>query len=129
MSLAHLTLPTRKVEQTACFFEQTLGYARDPVPENVPGQTVWLNMGRNQQIHVFQVDNFVVSPFEDEFGRHVAVFYPREEFEALKERLVARGAELIEPQRATSFDRFFFREPINGYIFEVIESKSLSQPF
>ena len=23
--------------------------------------------------------------------------------------------------RSTSFDRFFFREPINGYVFEVID--------
>ena len=121
MSLAHFTLPTQQVEQTATFFEDTLGYTRDPVPANAPVPTVWLNIGQKQQMHVFEVDNFVVSPFEHEFGRHVAVFYPRAEFEALKERLVARGAELIEPLRATPFDRFFFREPINGYLFEVID--------
>ena len=121
MSLAHFTLPTQHVEETATFFEQTLRYRRVPVPPNVPGHTVWLNIGPNQQMHVFQVDNFAVSPFEHEFGRHVAVFYPREEFEALKRRLVAHGAELIEPLRATPFARFFFREPINGYIFEVID--------
>ena len=121
MSLAHFTLPTQHVEETATFFEQTLGYTRVPVPPNVPEPTVWLNIGLSQQMHVFQVVNFTVSPFEHEFGRHVAVFYPREEFEALKERLVARGAELIDPLRATPFARFFFREPINGYIFEVID--------
>ncbi len=121
MSLAHFTLPTRHVEETATFFEQTLGYPRVPVPPNVPGHTVWLNIGLSQQMHVFQVDNFAVSPFEHEFGRHVAVFYPRAEFMALKERLVTHGAELIEPLRATPFDRFFFREPINGYLFEVVD--------
>lgn len=122
MSLAHLTLPTRHVERTASFFEQTLGYARDPVPANVPDETVWLNIGRGQQIHVFYVDRFEVSPFEREFGRHVAVYYPRAEFEALKGRLTQHGAELIAPLRATPFDRFFFREPVNGYVFEVIEA-------
>ena len=121
MSLAHFTLPTQHVEETAAFFEQTLGYARVPVPANVPGHTIWLNIGRSQQMHVFQVDNFAVSPFEHEFGRHVAVFYPQEQFNTLKERLVARGAQLIEPLRTTPFARFFFREPINGYIFEVID--------
>ena len=72
-------------------------------------------------MHVLHVGDFTASPFEHEFGRHVAVFYPLEEFETLKERLVAHGAELIEPLRATPFDRFFFREPINGYVFEVID--------
>ena len=121
--LAHLTLPTRYVEKTASFLEQTLGYTRDPVPGNVPDETVWLNIGRGQQIHIFYVEGFSVSPFEREFGRHVAVYYPHETFDALKERLVAQGAELIEPLRATAFARFFFREPVNGYVFEVIETR------
>jgi predicted enzyme related to lactoylglutathione lyase len=119
-SLAHLTLPTRHVEKTASFFEQTLGYSRDPVPANVPDETVWLNIGQDQQIHIFYVEGFSVSPFEREFGRHVAVYYPAEELEALKKRLVHSGAELIEPLRSTPFARLFFREPVNGYVFEVI---------
>ena len=121
MSLAHLTLPTREVERTASFFEQTLGYARDPVPSNVPDETVWLNIGRGQQMHVFFVEGFEVSPFEREFGRHVAVFYPLQEFAGLKQRLLQRGAELSEPLRPTPFERFFFKEPVNGYVFEVID--------
>ena len=125
MSLAHLTLPTRHVQDTASFLERTLGYTRDPAPANVPDETVWLNIGRGQQIHIFYVEGFSVSPFEREFGRHVAVFYPAESFEGLKERLVQHGAELIDPLRATPFERLFFREPVNGYVFEVI-SKSLS---
>lgn len=125
MSLAHLTLPTRYVEKTASFFEQSLGYTRDPVPSNVVDETVWLNIGRGQQLHVIYVEQFEVSPFEQEFGRHVAVYYPRPEFEDLKRRLVQHGAALIQPLRATPFDRFFFREPVNGYVFEVIdESRS-----
>lgn len=122
MSLAHLTLPTREVEKTAVFLEQTLRYARDPVPDNIPCETVWLNIGRGQQLHVFHVEGFEVSPFEREFGRHVALFYPLAQFEELKERLRQRGAELVEPLRATLFERFFFREPVNGYFFEVIDA-------
>ena len=121
MSFAHLTLPTREVEKTAAFLQETLEYRRDEVPSNVPDETVWLNIGRGQQIHVFYVEGFEVSPFEQEFGRHVAVFYPLAGFDALKLRLRERGAELVEPLRATPFDRFFFREPINGYVFEVID--------
>ena len=121
MSFAHLTLPSRQVASTAAFLEQTLGYVRDKVPANVPDETVWLNVGRGQQIHIFFVEGFEVSPFEKEFGRHVAVFYPRAGFDALKARLVERGAEILEPLRPTPFDRFFFREPINGYFFEVID--------
>ena len=121
MSLAHMTFPTREVEKTAAFLENTLGYPRDPVPANVPDQTVWLNIGRGQQLHVFYVEGFETSPFEREFGRHLAVFYPLAQFEALKARLRQHGAELIDPIWATPFERFFFREPVNGYVFEVID--------
>ena len=121
MSLAHLTLPSRHVERTAVFFEETLGYTRDPLPSNVVGDTVWLNIGRGQQMHVLHVEGFDVSPFEQEFGRHVAVYYPLAGFDELKQRLVQHGAELIEPLRTTPFERFFFREPVNGYVFEVID--------
>lgn len=123
MTLAHLTLPSRFVEETAAFFEQTLGYARQPVPDNVPDQTVWLDIGRGQQMHVFYVEDFEVSRFESEFGRHVAVFYPRRRFEALRQRLLAHGAELFAPLRPTPFERFFFREPVNGYCFEVVDDE------
>ena len=56
---------------------------------NVPDETVWLNIGRGQQIHVFYVEGFEVSPFEREFGRHVALFHPLPEFAALKARLAS----------------------------------------
>jgi catechol 2,3-dioxygenase-like lactoylglutathione lyase family enzyme len=122
MSLAHLTLPTQHVDRTAAFFERTLGYTRNPVPGNSPVEALWLDIGRGQEMHVFYVEGFAVSPFEREFGRHVAVFHPLADFPALKQRLIAEGAELIEPLRATPFERFFFREPINGYVFEVVDS-------
>ena len=121
MSLAHFTLPTRDVDKTARFFEKTLGYARSPVPANSPVEVVWLDIGGGQEMHVFHVEGFEVSPFESEFGRHVAVFYPLEQFTALKARLIEQGAALVQPLRASPFERFFFREPVNGYVFEVIE--------
>jgi catechol 2,3-dioxygenase-like lactoylglutathione lyase family enzyme len=121
MSLAHLTLPTRDVEKTASFFERTLGYRRLAVPANSPVELVWLDLGRGQELHVFYVEGFSVSPFENEFGRHVALFYPLAEFDALKRRLESEGAVLFPPVRPTPFERFFFREPVNGYVFEVID--------
>jgi catechol 2,3-dioxygenase-like lactoylglutathione lyase family enzyme len=124
MTLAHLTLPTQHVEQTIAFFEKTLGYTRRPAPGNSPVEALWLDIGRGQQIHVVHVDGLVPPPSEGEFGRHVAVFYPRAEFAGLRDRLAALGAELIEPLRATPFQRFFFRDPVNGYVFEVIEERS-----
>lgn len=123
MSFLHLTLPTLHVEKTAAFFERTLGYIRGAVPGNSPVEAQWLNLGLGQTIHVFFVEGFVISPFESEFGRHVAVSYPLQEFPALKKRLIAEGAELIAPLRATPFERFFFREPINGYVFEVVDAE------
>jgi hypothetical protein len=122
MSFAHLTLPTREVERTARFFERTFRYVRGPVPENSPVEALWLDLGRGQELHVFYVERFEVSPFEGEFGRHVAFFHPLADFPALKARLVAEGAELVGALRPTPFERFFFREPVNGYVFEVIDA-------
>jgi catechol 2,3-dioxygenase-like lactoylglutathione lyase family enzyme len=121
MSFAHLTLPTQDVERTARFFEETFGWVRGEVPGNTPIEALWLDIGRGQQIHIFHVGGFEVSPFESEFGRHVALFHPLSDFEALKQRLVGRGAVMVDQLRTTPYERFFFREPVNGYFFEVID--------
>jgi hypothetical protein len=120
MSFAHLTIATRDVGGTASFFERAFGYARGPIPGNSPVATEWLDLGHGQQIHVVYVDGFEVSPFEGEFGRHIALYHPAASFAALKARLVAEGAELVEPLRPTTFARVFVREPVNGYVLEVI---------
>jgi predicted enzyme related to lactoylglutathione lyase len=120
-TFSHLTLPTRDVQRTASFLEQTFGCARQPSPDNVPCETVWLDMGRGQQIHVIHVAGFEVSKFEREFGRHLALYFPVDRFAELKRTLQALGAELVEPLRTTPFERLFFREPVNGYFFEVID--------
>ncbi|MBW3628992.1 MAG: VOC family protein [Gemmatimonadetes bacterium] len=122
MSFAHLTLPTQDVGRTSSFFEKTLGYSRWPVPGNTPVEALWLDLGRGQEMHVFFVEGFQVSPFESEFGRHVALFHPLADFPALKERLLAEGAELVDEIRPTPFERFFFREPVNGYFFEIVDA-------
>ena len=85
------------------------------MPRNSPVEALWLDIGNGQELHVVYVEGFTVSPFESEFGRHVAVFHPRAGFPALKQRLVDEGAEIIEPLRATPFERFFFREPISAH--------------
>jgi len=124
MSLAHLTLSTQHVERTATFLERTLGYTRRPAPANSPVETQWLDIGRGQQFHVTFVDGFEVSRFEGEFGRHIAVFHPLADFPALKQRLAREQADVMPPLRATAFERFFFREPVNGYVFEVIDDRA-----
>jgi len=118
---AHLTLPTQHVEETTRFLETTLGYQRKPVPANSPVDARWLDIGNGQELHVFFVEGFTVSPFENEFGRHVALFHPRDDFPAVRRRIADAGGELVEPLRSTSFERLFFREPINGYLFELID--------
>jgi catechol 2,3-dioxygenase-like lactoylglutathione lyase family enzyme len=118
---AHLTLPTQHVEETTRFIEATLGYRRKTVPANSPIDARWLDIGHGQELHVFYVEGFEVSPFEAEFGRHVALFHPIDDFPALRRRIVDAGGELVEPLRATPFERLFFREPVNGYLFELID--------
>ncbi len=124
---AHLTLPTQRVEETTRFIEQTLGYRRKPVPANSPVDARWLDIGQGQELLVFFVEGFTVSPFENEFGRHVALFHSRDDFSAVRRRITEAGGELVEPLRATPFERLFFREPVNGYLFELIDRERLHQ--
>jgi len=78
-------------------------------------------MGPDQELHLVNVADFEPSPFEKEFGRHLAVAFHLTEFPELKRRLEERGAELIEPIRETPFERFFFLSP-EGYMFEVVDA-------
>jgi predicted enzyme related to lactoylglutathione lyase len=120
VKLAHITLPTRDVERTAAFLEHAFEWPRARVPDNSPVDVVWFDIGANQQLHVFYVEGFEVSAFEHEFGRHIALYHHGGDLDALKRRLTAAGATLITPRRATSYERVFFREPVNSYVFEII---------
>jgi catechol 2,3-dioxygenase-like lactoylglutathione lyase family enzyme len=120
MTIAHITLATRDVERTSQFFETTFGWRPIHRPGNIKAAAGWLEITPGQQLHLLHVEDFEPSPFEAEFGRHVALFHDHADFDALKTRLAAAGAQLIEPGRETPFARFFFREP-NGYMFEVID--------
>ncbi len=117
---AHLTLAVRDVAATTRFFQETVGWRPIRQPENIEITAAWLEIAPGQQLHLLKVPNYVPSAFEAEFGRHFAFFVPGQEFAALKQRLVAHGATLVDAIRPTPFDRFFFRDP-NGYFFEIID--------
>ena len=125
MSFAHLTLATQDVVASSQFFQKTMGWTPISRPGNIDRTADWLNIAPGQQLHLLRVDDFQVSPFEAEFGRHFAVFYKGSEFKSLKSRLIENRAELIDPIRETPFERFFFKDP-NGYIFEVIDEEGYS---
>jgi catechol 2,3-dioxygenase-like lactoylglutathione lyase family enzyme len=122
MSLAHVTLATRDIQASLTFFAGALGWRPISRPGNICRPAAWLEIAPGQELHLVEVVDFAPSPFEAEFGRHVALAVPRIEFDALKRRLVAHGATLIEPERPTPFARFFFRAP-DGYVFEVVEAE------
>ena len=122
MPLAHLTLATRDVHASARFFAQALGWQPISRPNNIGRPAAWLEIAPGQELHLVEVPGFQPSAFEAEFGRHVALAFPLAEFEGLKRRLLAQGAALIEPERPTPFERFFFRDP-NGYVFEVVAAE------
>ena len=119
----HFTMATRDVIASRDFFIATLGWKAVSRPGNIEMNAAWLELpgSGGQQLHLLHVPDFEPSPFEREFGRHLAVEIPLSEFESLKERLAAHGAELISPGRETPFERFFFKDP-NGYVFEVVDA-------
>lgn len=121
MALAHCTLATRDVAASAAFFQETLNWQPIDRPGNLLMGSAWLQIAADQELHLLEVDDFEVSPFEREFGRHIAVSWPLEGFSSLRQRLQERGAELIDAERPTPFQRFFFRDP-NGYVFEIVEA-------
>jgi catechol 2,3-dioxygenase-like lactoylglutathione lyase family enzyme len=126
MPFAHLTLATRDVRRSAAFFSAALGWRPVVKPGNIGRLAAWLEIATGQELHLVEVADFAPSPFEQEFGRHVALAFPLSDFAGLKSRLEAHGAELIAPQRPTPFSRFFFRDP-DGYVFEVVEADHASE--
>ena len=122
MPLAHLTLATRDVPRAEAFFARALGWRPLARAGNIGRPAAWLEIAPGQELHLVEVAGFEPSPYEAEFGRHVAIAFPRKEFDDLKRRLQDLGAALIEPERPTSFTRFFFRCP-DGYVFEVIPAE------
>jgi len=119
---AHLTLAVRDVAATMRFFEATMGWRSIRQPDNIEITAAWLEIAPGQQLHLLRIPDYEPSPFEAEFGRHCAFFYPGGEFPALKQRLVASGATIVDAIRPTPFERFFFRD-LNGYYFEIIDSE------
>lgn len=122
MSFAHLTLATQDVAAAVAFYKETLGWLSIREPSNIEEelQAAWLEIAPGQQLHLLRIPEFQPSPFEQEFGRHVAIFHPAKDFPTLQQRLKTAGAELMEAIRPTPFERFFFRTP-DGYVFEVID--------
>jgi catechol 2,3-dioxygenase-like lactoylglutathione lyase family enzyme len=119
MAIAHITLATRDLGRAAAFYAEALGWRRILRPNNIVRPAAWLEIAPGQELHLLELPDFAPSPFEREYGRHIAVSYSLAEFAGLKERLRRLGAELILPDRPTPFERFFFRDP-NGYVFEVV---------
>ncbi|HVW37356.1 MAG TPA: VOC family protein [Pirellulales bacterium] len=122
MSFAHLTLATRDVRRSVEFFSTALGWQPIDRPNNIGRPAAWLEIAPGEELHLIEVQDFAPSPFEQEFGRHMAVTFPQAQFADLRRRLTELGAELIEPLRPTPFERFFFRDP-NGYVFEIVAAE------
>src|SRR5262245_12602133 len=120
MPIAHITLATRDLRRTCAFFMQTFGWRPFERTASAPAPVAWLAVGAGQEIHLIELPDFAPSPFEREYGRHLAISHPAEDFAALKERLRARGATPVAPEREPQAERFFFRDP-NGYLIEVVK--------
>jgi len=126
MGFAHLTLAVRNVQRSVAFFQSTLLWKPLDRPQNIAYPAGWLEIDPGQELHLIEIPTFQPSAFEQEYGRHVAISFPRAAFAALQDRLRQHGAEVIPPERETPFQRFFFRDP-NGYMFEVVEEERMQE--
>jgi catechol 2,3-dioxygenase-like lactoylglutathione lyase family enzyme len=120
MMVTHFTLATRNLRLACNFFSETLGWQPLHRVVSAPAPVAWLEICPGQEVHLIELPDFQPSPFEREYGRHIAISYPAAGFAALKERLRAHGAEPMPPEREPMAERFFFRDP-NGYLFEVVK--------
>src|SRR5438128_2199587 len=116
MAIMHVTLATRDVERTRSFFSETFEWRTLQRPQTPGTRGAWLGIGGGQEVHVVELPDYEPSALESEFGRHIAIGFPRSGFSALRERLARNGAVLMAAQTPTPFERFFFRDP-NGYCF------------
>ena len=80
MPFAHLTLATRDVPKAAAFFTTTSGWLPINRPNSIGRPAAWLEIAPGQELHRVEVADFTPSPFEAEFGRHVAIAVPLAEF-------------------------------------------------
>jgi catechol 2,3-dioxygenase-like lactoylglutathione lyase family enzyme len=108
MAFAHLTLATRDVRRSVRFFASALGWRPIDRPGNIAVPSAWLEMAPGQEIHLVELADFEPSPFEREYGRHLALSHPTADFPELKRRLAEHGADVLAAERATPFERFFF---------------------
>ena len=122
MAIVHFALAVRDVRRAAQFFESTLRWRPIDRPGNIAMASAWLEIAPGQEVHLLEVADYSPSPFEREYGRHIAVSAPRAEFPMLKQRLQEHGAKVFAAARPTPFDRFFFRDG-DGYMFEVVEAE------
>ncbi len=97
MALAHITLATRDVRRSSAFFVEALGWRPIARPGNIDRPAAWLAIAPGIELHLVEDPEFEPSPFEKEFGRHIAVAFPLAEFPALKNRLVARVRHAHRP--------------------------------
>jgi catechol 2,3-dioxygenase-like lactoylglutathione lyase family enzyme len=119
VALAHCTLAVRDVRGTSHFLAEVFGWRPIERPVTTPFASAWLEVASGQEVHLAEIEGFEPSPFEGEYGRHIAVTFPRDQYAAVQERLRARGVEVMPPKRPSPTERFFFRDP-NGYVFEVV---------
>ena len=83
MAVCHITLATSDIDRTRNFFETALGWRSMNRPSNIPMRAAWLVAGPGMELHLIEVPDFRPSPFEREYGRHIAVAVPHAEFPAL----------------------------------------------
>jgi hypothetical protein len=73
--IAHIMLATQTCASRWRSLKKALGWHPIAQPNNINAVAAWLQIAPGVELNLIEVPEFEPSPFEREFGRHVAVTF------------------------------------------------------
>ncbi|MFN8524920.1 MAG: VOC family protein [Chloroflexota bacterium] len=126
----HVAMICQDVDETIQFYQDVLGFPLVEVMENrdYPGSThFFLDIGHDNLLAFFDFPGLGLGPAVETIGslQHLAISIARDQFDAAKARLDARGISYLGPDRGAETS-VYLKDP-NGIQIELIAEPLLVQ--